>query len=290
LVVTAGAQERAISVRGRTRRYVLLPPAGGTGPAPLVVALHGSTQNPASFRVFSDPSFDRLAEHHGAFVAYPQGFEGQWNDARVQLNFAARRQGYDDVEFISTLIGEVVAGGAVDPTRVYVVGFSNGGSMVTRLAHEVPGLFAAVAILSSTQPAPENFAPGTDAHKPLPVLLIHGTADPVSPYEGGAASLFGSDSRGEHLSVSDSAAYWAQRNGIVGAPRISELPRNGRNDTFVRRIEYAAAGREPVVLLEVVNGGHTIPGHTRQAPRLMGRTSHQISGVDEVAAFFGLAR
>jgi polyhydroxybutyrate depolymerase len=290
MAVIAGVQERVLSGPGRTRQYVLVPPTGGSGPAPLVVALHGSTQTPESFRAFSDPSFDWLAEHHQAFVAYPQGFEGQWNDARVQLDFPARRLGYDDVGFITALIDEVVAEGAVDSTRVFAAGFSNGGSMVTRLSHEVPGLFAAVAILSSTQPAPGNFAPSTDARRPLPVLLIHGTEDPVSPYDGGAAGLFGSSSRGEHLSVRQSAAYWARRNGIVDAPRISELPRTGRDDTFVRRVEYAQVGREPVVLLEVVGGGHTIPGRTRRAPRIMGRTSHQVNGVDEVAAFFRLSR
>ena len=176
--------ERTVLVQNRSRRYLVTTPDDTAGAA-LVIVLHGSNQTAATIRGFTEPGFDDLATRGGAVVAYPEGFKKHWNDARRSTDFAARTQGYDDVAFVRAVIDDAAAAFGIDRSRVYAVGFSNGGQMVNRLAHEMPELLAGVAMISATQPAPENFSPDRDAGGALPVLLVHGTKDPIVPYAGG---------------------------------------------------------------------------------------------------------
>lgn len=278
--------EQLITVEDRERHYLLTAPEETVG-VPLVMVLHGSNQTAATIRRFTEPGFDTLAAVDGAVVAYPQGYRKHWNDARVSSDFAARTEGYDDVAFIRTLIDEISRTHRIDRERVFAVGFSNGGQLVIRLAHEVPELFAGIALIGATQPTPENFAPSTDRKGALPVLMVHGTKDPNVPYEGGMASLLGFHPRGPGLSAPATAQYWARRNAITAAPTVTALPARGRDGTRVERTDHRADGRPSVRLFTVHGGGHVIPGD-RKALRIMGRTSHQIRTVDEIARFFGL--
>ena len=68
----------------------------------------------------------------------------------------------------------------IDPARVYVSGISNGGFMATVLACRMAGRIAAAAL----------FAPGVNGigdcapSRPVSVLEVHGTSDPIVPYGG----------------------------------------------------------------------------------------------------------
>lgn len=278
--------ERTVTVQERSRRYLVTTPDDTAG-APLVLVLHGSNQTAATIRGFTEPGFDDLATRRGAVVAYPEGFKKHWNDARTSTDFAARKEGYDDVAFIRAVIDDAAAAFRIDRSRVFAVGFSNGGQMVIRLAHETPELIAGVAMIGATQPAPQNFSPDRDAGRAMPVLLVHGTKDPIVPYAGGMASLFGFRPRGLGLSAPQTAEYWAGRNGIAAAPVLTALASAAGDTTRVDRTDYAETGRAPVRLLTVHGGGHVVPGD-RSAPRMMGRTSRTIRTVDEIAQFFEL--
>ncbi|MFT4305668.1 MAG: PHB depolymerase family esterase [Microbacterium sp.] len=278
--------EHVVTVQGRPRRSLMTVPESPAG-APLVLVLHGSNQKPETIRRFTDPGFDTLATRFGAVVAYPEGFKKHWNDARASSDFAARAEGYDDVAFLRALIDDAHARLDIDLSRVYAIGFSNGGQIVTRLAHEIPESLAGIALIGATQPAPENFAPDHDHELPLPVLLIHGTKDPNVPYDGGMASLFGFRPRGLGLSAPQTAAYWALRNGIAAPPARLPLPRLPRDVTRVDRLDYTQDGKAPVRLYTVHGGGHVIPGN-KKAPRIMGRTSRGIRTAEEIADFFAL--
>jgi polyhydroxybutyrate depolymerase len=63
------------------------------------------------------------------------------------------------------------------------------------------------AIIAATQPVPDNFDLSADPATPLPVLLIHGTKDPLVPYDGGMASLWGFRPRGLGRSAPETAEY-----------------------------------------------------------------------------------
>ncbi len=68
----------------------------------------------------------------------------------------------------------------VDPTRLVLLGFSQGGVMAYQLFLADPDRFAALAALSSWLPE-EVVArhPPTPAHEKRPVLVMHGTRDPM---------------------------------------------------------------------------------------------------------------
>lgn len=71
----------------------------------------------------------------------------------------------------------------------------------------VPHSLSGAAIIAATQPVPDNFDLSADPATPLPVLLIHGTKDPLVPYDGGMASLWGFRPRGLGRSAPETAEY-----------------------------------------------------------------------------------
>lgn len=281
----------SIDVAGRQRSYTLAEPPGmGTG-ASLILVFHGSNQTGEKFRAFTGNSFDALTSTSGAVVAYLDGYKGHWNDARAASGFAARTDNVDDVAFAETMISELQASHRIDRSKVYAAGFSNGGQMVIRLIHQVPGLLAGAAIIAATQPAPENFLLADAPAVPLPVALIHGTRDPIVNYEGGAMSWWVRQVfrvGGISLSAPQTAAYFAARNAITETPSATDLPhREESGKTSVTRTDYQQNGKLPITLYTVHAGGHTIPG-PRSAPFIMGRTSHDLNAAEAISEFFGL--
>ncbi|MGN6501278.1 MAG: hypothetical protein ACTHKX_00030, partial [Pseudolysinimonas sp.] len=96
-------QPDSVMVAGRRRTFsVVGSPEGATG-RPLVVVFHGSRQSAAIHRAFTGAVLDRLVDD-GAVVAYLDGYRGNWNDARRESRFPARRAGIDDVAFFRAVV------------------------------------------------------------------------------------------------------------------------------------------------------------------------------------------
>lgn len=270
-----------------SRTFTLVGAAEPGDAKPLILVFHGSRQTGAKHRAFTGGVYDALAGR-GALVAYLDGYRGNWNDARRGSRFPARKAGIDDVGFVRAFIAEFASDRRIDPGRVYAAGYSNGGQMVIRLVHEAPELLAGATVIAATMPAPENFLAGDAPPSALPVLLIHGTKDPIVSYEGGTMNwalrtLF--KVGGESWSAPRTARYFAERNGITSEPTTTRLPEKVATDrTEVERTSYG----ERVVLYTVHGGGHTVPGPSSAAPAVVGKTSHQIDTADVMAEFFNL--
>lgn len=89
----------------------------------------------------------------------------------------------DDIGFVEALIDELVANWNLDAGALFAAGMSAGGSMVQRLALEVPELFAGYAVVVSSVTATMTanaVASATDE----PMIFFHGTEDMSVPYEG----------------------------------------------------------------------------------------------------------
>ena len=280
-----------IDVGGRRRTLTVVGAPSSDRARDLVLLLHGSKQDGAAYRRATGGAFDALADG-GAVVAYLDGYRGNWNDARRASAFPARREGIDDVGFVRAAVERIGVTHGIDPSRVFVVGFSNGGQMAMRLVHEVPELLAGAAVIGAGMPTPDGFLfPHAPAH-PLPVLLVHGTRDRIAPYRGGRMSRWAErlfQVGGTVLSAPGTAAHFAGRNGITVAPRTTREPgpagEAGR--TWVERTDHEEPGRPPVRLLTVHGGGHSVPG-PRRAPRVMGRTERRLSTAASAAAFLGI--
>ena len=255
----------------------------------LLLALHGSDSDAPRFRELSGHTFDSLVTV-GAVVVYAEAYGGVWNDSRIGTRSPARERGLDDVEFLSSLVAQLRGEYDVPAERVFAAGFSNGGQMVMRLVMQVPDLLAGAAVISSNHPAPGNVLPEMaelDRHQPVPMVTINGTGDPIVPFEGGVASLWGSDPRGPVLSSAASAALFAARNEIT-EPAVSVQVTAGRMPTTLAR--WRQPGRAAVAFYAIKGGGHTIPNRRRDAPLDLGRTQRDLDAGELVAEFFELDR
>jgi polyhydroxybutyrate depolymerase len=177
---------------GRNRTYYVLDPlssrAAGGPEVPLVVAIHGGGESALRFHVAS--GFSRLAETHGFVLAYPEGVgehdESEpgrvrrrgWNAGRCCG--AARREGVDDVGFVSAMVDRLCEGLPIDQHRRYAVGHSNGGMLAFRLALERPGLFAGIGVQSASI-AVDTPGPTVATH----LIAVHGGSDRHHPIDGG---------------------------------------------------------------------------------------------------------
>lgn len=283
--LSARVRPGTVTVDGRERRYLVYVPARRPAAPALVVAFHGSMGSPSAMRVATGYGFDRLADRHGFIVAYPQGHDGNWNDCRRSADYEARRLNIDDVGFFEALVARLQHDYRVDPGRMFVVGLSSGGHFVFRLALERPQRIAGAAVFAASLPTPGNNACAARG-RPPPIMLVHGTADPISPYAGGKVTLFGFGNRGTVLSARASAEAFARARNATGPALARIEPRAASDRTWVERAEWGRGGRTEVVLLSVHGGGHVVPQPAYRPPRLLGRVTRAIGGPEEAWTFF----
>ena len=282
--------EGSLDHAGRTRTWHAYLPAR-RAPAPaLVLVLHGSSGDWAQARGGYAYAFDELAETEPFIPVYPDGFEGHWNDCRKAGPYAANTLDVDDVGFLRALVARFAAEHGADRTRVFATGISNGGQMALRLALEAPELVRAAAPVVASLPAERNMD-CKPAGRPVAVLIMNGSADPMNPWAGGDVALYGMfGNRGAVLSAEESIDYFRDLAGHVGAADITSLPDRDPNDgSTVELRRWSTPGKKPVVLYAIQNGGHNAPHPKLTLPRLLGPTNHDISAAGEIWTFFASA-
>ena len=273
-----GWSARTVVSGGQQRCYHLYVPSSydPARPAPLVVSLHGFLSNPASQAWIS--GWHKLADQEGFLVAYPQGtsWPQRWNAG------AAWNAGVDDVQFFRDLVDDVAGAGAIDRSRVYVNGFSNGGGMAVRIACEAGDQVAAIGTVAAAVVQVGDCNPA----RPVPVLAFHGTADPIVPYEGGdmpsrllreGAEQTRAPAR--FAGAEEWTASWAEGNGC--ATEAESIPPQG--DVRGERYTHCNQGAD-VILYTIEDGGHTWPGGVPLP--IVGKTSDAIDATEEMWRFF----
>ena len=275
-----GLRSGSLEWQGRTRTFLWhRGRAAADGPAPLLVVLHGSGGSGAEMAAVS--GFDTLADRAGLVVAFPDGVARTWADGRGTT--PSDRAGVDDVGFVRRLVGRLKADTAVDPAQVYAAGYSNGGMMVQRLALEAPDLLAAGASVGAG--LPERLAARRPARPAPPLLLIHGTEDPVVPWAGGEVN---SPNGGRVLPAPETARWWARTDGADPAPVSAELPDRHDDGTRVRTETFRASGATAaqVVLVVVEGGGHGWPGEPAPPPAwLLGPATRELDAAPYIWEF-----
>jgi polyhydroxybutyrate depolymerase len=198
-------------------------------------------------------------------------------------NAQRERRGIDDLPFVDAIIAQEIARHHIDPKRVFATGHSNGGSLAFRLALERADKFAGIAAISSNLPAADNMACDPKP-KPMPVLIMNGTADPVSPYDGGT-NLRGT-ANGRTLSTDETVQYFAKINELEGQPERSLLPHKGSDTTSVERVVWTTPGKPSVVLYTIHGGGHVVPQPYFRFPRSVGPQTEDIDAPAAIWDFF----
>ena len=287
LACTSTAAADTIAIGGTTRKYSVRLP--DRKPAPLVIVLHGNTQTGAD--MITRTAWPAVAQREGFAVVFPDGLNHAWADLRP-TNLRAGRippHGTDDVAFIARLVEKLVADGSADPKRIYVTGISNGGAMTMTLVCKRADLFAAAAsvAMSLTDQSANPCRPS----RPVPMLMMNGTADPLVPFKGGrGTSRFAVD---RFWPAEKTLGYWRRNNGCEARDgAVTELDDADRGDrSTVTRIESKCPPGRDVVLYRVNDGGHRMPGSPdarfpRLANTFLGPQNRDIDGAETIWAFF----
>ncbi|WP_327139586.1 extracellular catalytic domain type 1 short-chain-length polyhydroxyalkanoate depolymerase [Nocardia sp. NBC_01327] len=282
----SGDTTMTVESEGMSRQYVIHRPAHApAGPLPAVLIFHGGGGTPES--MVTATHFDTLADAQGFLAVYPAGADRSWNDGRG-ADTKAGAAGHDDIAFVSTLIDHLVANDGVDAARVYATGISNGGMLTEDLGCRLAGKLAAIAPVSGPLPAADE-SDCTPAY-PLPVLEIHGTADPIVSYTGGPVRVtsghHGGPGTSAVLSVADTQDFWRTRESC-GPVTTTALPHQADDGTSVNVETSTCAAGSKVELYSVTGGGHTWPGGPQYLPKaVVGPVSHQFDATQVIWQFF----
>lgn len=292
------ASPRPVDLRvGAHRRTALVVAAAGTAAdgadlRPLVVVAHGSRQSGATHRRLTGGAYDALTAR-GAVVVYLDAHGTAFDDGRVRSHVEARRDGVDDLAYVRAVVEHLRRTHRVDPHQVVAAGYSNGGGLAMRLLREAPEVLAGAVVVAATLPAPHNLLHPGAVPAPVPLTLVHGTADRVVPYRGPRAPRWAEayfKAGGALLTAPATAAWFAAHRGATGTTTTTEVPsgpvpgpgaRAGR--TRVERTVHHVAHGAPVVGYTVHGGGHTVPGTRRPGVPRPGRTTDAVHVVDLVA-------
>ncbi|MEO8184520.1 MAG: PHB depolymerase family esterase [Deltaproteobacteria bacterium] len=257
-----GSVTRTFEYAGGERTYTLHP-GSATSKTSLVLLLHGLGGYGEGME--RRTRFDAAAERAGAVVAYPDAIAAQWNDGWWSSTS-------DDVGFLRALADALVDEFGIDRRRVYVAGFSNGAGMAHRLACETDR-FAAIAAVSGDMFT--SVALSCSNGKPVSVMVLHGTDDPVVPYG---------------VPLTRTMTHWLTHDECAEPGETLQLPDVDPSDgTRVSMQAHARclAGTE-VALYTITGGGHTWPGEDFQWLRFRrpGNISRDFDAGQTILDFF----
>ena len=274
---------------GLKRHYVVHVPPGydGKTPVPVVIMFHGgggkargamqetgwsAKADKENFLAVYPEGVPRDPTRRGSFVANPQS----WNDGSARSILAAAQQNIDDVGFVNAMLDDLGTKFRIDPRRLYATGFSNGASMAFRAGRELSARLAAIAPVAGSdwldEPRPA---------RPLSLLYLTGTEDPLNPIEGGEITL-GAKSAGKKPPVREFIHKWGKMLGCAPEPKTIH-DRDGVNG-----IAYTSCHENAEVVFYTVAGmGHFWPGGMSHLPeRVVGKSSDKINATDVIWEFF----
>lgn len=236
-------QNGQVNVGGLARPYrVFVPPTlDRSRPAPVLMVLHGG--NMAVDDMVRATLFDQEASSAGYIAVYPEATMRAWN-AGTCCGSAPRRNP-DDVGFLIAVLDQVGRDHRVDPERVFVAGVSNGAMMAYRFACERAERVTAVAsvagavVIDPCRPS-----------RPVSVIEIHGTEDPLVPYEGGDPSVPEAGLNAPYTSTPEMVGRWAELAGC-GPAGPAEAAGPVTTQTWA-----GCQGGAAVRLVTVEGGGH----------------------------------
>ena len=279
---------------GHLRMYKIVPP-GLTGPAPLLVVLHGCQLTASTFEAAS--GWIGLGLSRRFLLVYAEQSTGNnpeacFNWFRPELS--GRGQG--EASSIRQMVEQMRADHAVDPTRIFVTGLSAGAAMAGNLLADYPDVFAAGAIMSGVPTGCASSAiqalscmqgvdrtpaawgdlartalPGYSGARPR-VVLFHGTIDPLVAYSN----------------LGELVEQWTNVHGTDASPD-AKLTVKGQPVEIYRTV----GGVEVVRAYSLVGMGHGVavdPGAGPEQGGVAGPSSFDLGFWSSyfAAQFFGL--
>jgi len=172
-----------ITIEGmQPRTYYLNVPASyqPSQSVPLLLAFHSRSTD--GKEILRTSLFANWAAEMNFIVAAINGavYEGasSWNAGNCCTN--ATKYEENDLLLASTVIDFVKSKYAVDQSRVWASGHSNGGMMAYRLACDLSDKITAIAVVTGAQTDPT-----CNPVNPVSMIHLHGNLDPTVPFSGG---------------------------------------------------------------------------------------------------------
>ena len=253
---------------GFARDYRLhVPPQASSGqPLPLVLNLHGATQN--GFLEELQTGMDNSADQNGYLVAYPDGTRiskvltpdpvaknAQYGWNAGQCCGLPVTRGINDVGFLEKVIADIATRTPVDLRRVYMTGISNGGMMAYAMASEASDHVAAISSISG-----QVELPTIHPSRPVPTLEFHSLDDPIAKWVG-----VPNDNPRLRLSVMEGIDQWVKADGcnpdaVTGTAIVGVAGSISAGETATPvTYQHCRAGTE-VALWRFTGSGHVWPG------------------------------
>jgi polyhydroxybutyrate depolymerase len=236
----------------------------------VVFALHGGSAS-SGLAMHFKVDYTPVADREGFVVLYPSGTEG-WNNG-VAHKYTGGVNTSDDLGFFRAMFDTLIAEGVADAQRIYITGGSNGGVMTYKLLSEMADRIAGAGVAVTTLPVRVKTWPKPS--RPVPILIMLGTADPMMPWNG---------TRGQQ-SAQDTIAYWKNVNGCTGEGVKREFPDKDPNDACRVRSERWE-GKAPVLFYTLEGHGHGFPMQKGFAVADTGPKTRDISAPEEFWKFF----
>lgn len=173
---------------------------------------------------------------------------------------------------------------SIDASRVYALGLSEGGFMSLRAACSLSDRIAAAAAVGAAMPKTMICLPS----RPVPVLMINGTSDPVVPYGGGTEKNL----HVATLSAEDSSKDWAKINRCNDKPEKGKWSAQQKGATETKTDTYDGChDNSTVVLYSLKGAGNTWPGGEQYEPEnTVGKTSEDVNANEIVWKFLSSQR
>jgi polyhydroxybutyrate depolymerase len=218
-------------------------------PAPLLLDLHGFMGDGLSQQRFSRLS--NVARANGFVYAAPDGSRNSngdqfWNASKSCCNFD--RTDIDDAAYLKSLIDEISKKVSIDPKRIYIFGHSNGAFMSYKFACTYPDTVAAIVGVAGAMDVVGN---DCAISSPVSVLEIHGTADSVIRFTGGAIAGI------SYTSVEQTVDIWRKLDKCTGTPIAKEnLDIDEGIDGAETKVFESTCTNSTVAHWQIVNGPH----------------------------------
>ena len=236
----------SIDVNGKKREYATYVPDGISGEVGVIISLHGASNDYYNGRVDFNAIADAKKDTEGKkfIVVYPRGLMRQLRGTERGWE-TYTESNTEDVEFFKAIVTELKKTYSVDMSRIYLAGFSNGGMMAYKAAHQAGDFFAAFASVGGF-PVNEShlFHAGS---QPTPFIHIQGAAD-----------VEFSSTKYDLSTIAHNMTY---RNGAHFNPYDTQNNSDGgvvpEHSNVTREIHIADEGGAAYFLYKIAGMGHT---------------------------------
>jgi len=282
-------KEHKLNINNLDRKFYFHVPKHLIHNSKLIFVLHGSTMTATQMQLVTGHQFDKIAdEKEDSIIVYPQGYKKYWNDCRKSALTESKKSNLDEVLFFQEMISFFENNYQIDSSKVFITGFSNGGHMTFKLAMEHPSLFKGYAVISANLPVSIN-NDCSESKKPVSILVVNGTSDPVNPYSGGKVVVGDGIDRGEVLSTEETMKYWLHltKCKLDGEDQLPDIEESDHSQAKLIRYNCPSS-KVQLKQIKILNGGHNIPNPTffLWPTKLLGNVNEDLNVPEIIMNFF----